>query len=170
MGQELARLLQAAGDAVRTGQTGVAQRHWERVLTIAPDHPIALNGLGMLAMAGGRSGAAAVFFLRAAAPDPGAAVLWLNHARAARASGDDAGERASLLRAVAIDPLSLLVHVRLAENAERNGESREASERWRAVTAMAQNMAEIPADARPAVEHGREFVAAQTEDVVDRIK
>ncbi|WP_026359870.1 aspartyl/asparaginyl beta-hydroxylase domain-containing protein [Sphingomonas sp. PR090111-T3T-6A] len=166
---EVDHLLRAAGDALRTGRPEAAQGHWEHVLTIAPAHPEALNGLGMIAFNGGRPGEAAGFFLKAAQAEPEAVVLWLNHARAARAAGDFNAEEQSLLRAVELDPASLIINVRLAESAERSGNPVKAGRYWGAVIASADAMPEVPADARPAVDHARAFLANQNASLESRI-
>ena len=166
----LTQLLASAQNAMARGQPSVARQNWQQALALAPDHPAALNGLGMLAMTADRTAEAADAFLRAATSDPNSITLWLNHAKAARVCGDDAAERSSLLKAIALDPLSLVANVRLAENAERLNDLKEAGIRYRAVTELSRSLPEIPPDARAAVEHARRFVDAETAALQVRIE
>jgi hypothetical protein len=123
----------------------------------------------MVAFNTGQAGDAAAFFLRAARADPTVPILWLNHAKAARAMGDDAAEADSLLRAIELEPASLIAHVRIAENAERGGDGLKAGRYWNAVLAIANGMATIPDDAQAAIDHAGAFVAAQTMELEGRI-
>jgi aspartate beta-hydroxylase len=154
---------------MRTGQRQAAGRQWEEVLALAPEHPAALNGLGVLALSEDRKPEAAALFRRAAESDPQATTLWLNHAKLARDLGDDDAEKDSLSRAIAIEPMSLVINVRLAEHAERTGDLGGASEKWRAVVALADSGREIMPDIRPAVDHARRYVATQSADLEARI-
>jgi aspartate beta-hydroxylase len=169
MDNEVGQLLRTAGEAMRTGQKQVARQCWGRVLEREDGHPVALNGLGMLALADNAAAEAAAMFRRAAESDPNALVLWMNHARATRMLGDEAAEKASLLQAIRIDPRALIVNIRLAEHAERNSDSAAALERWRAVVAITEGNAEVPVEARAAVEHGRQVVADHTAQLNLRI-
>jgi len=169
MDQEITELLGTAEEAVRAGRKAAAKEAWEKVRVQMPDQPVALNGLGMLAMEEGRPAEAMGLFRNAAEAEPGASVLWLNHAVAARALGDAGAERESLLRAVELDPRSLLIHVRLAENAERTGELAEAGRAWSVVLSLADSLADIPPDARPAINHARRFLSRQNAALEVRI-
>ncbi len=170
MASNVAQLLTAAQNAIKRGEAATARKNWRDVLALSPENPVALNGLGMLALADNRIAEAADAFLRAAGSDPGSMILWLNHAKAARTIGDDPAERESLLKVIALDPLSIVANVRLAENAERGGDVKEAGERYRAVTALSRSAAQIPPEAKAAVDYAHRFVGAQTAALQARIE
>ena len=157
----IARLLADAGAAQRAGNTALAISLYERILHDDPVHAGALNSLGVLALKSGRIGAAIDFHARAAAADPDAPVLWINLARAQREQGDDAGERASLDRALALDGLLFPALLRKAQLHERRGEIVLALPAWQGVLATA------PEQASPNIaallDHARTYIAAQTE-------
>lgn len=161
MRDNLDHLLREAGDAIRNGRSQTAGELWHRALRLAPDHPEALNGLGMLAFNADQPARASDYFLRAARADSSVVTLWMNHARAARAAGDGDAEQSSLLHAVALDPMSLIINVRIAENAERSGDQITATKYWNLVVSLADGMGSEPVDARPMIEHARAFVAKQ---------
>lgn len=161
MARDLAALVAAAEEALRQGRTDVAQAVREEALAIAPEHPQLLNALAVQLLNVGDAAEAARLFLRAAHADPRAGGLWFNHATAARAAGDTAGERASLLTALACDPAALGINVRLAELHEREGEVAAAQERWGAVVSIAERMDDVPAAIQSHLDHARAFVAAQ---------
>lgn len=129
------RLLQAAAQAGRVGDAAGAARALRQVLERAPDHPEALNALGMQAL-GDDPAEAEALFARAAAADPNAAPLWMNLATARRRLADDPGERAALEGALAIDQRHLMANVRLAELHERLGEPNQAAFRWGGVVTV----------------------------------
>ncbi len=128
-------MLHAADIARRRGDVATATAHLRAILDLTPDHPIALNALGMMAL-GKNDRDAAAFFERATAADPGAAPLWANLATAHRALGNDEGERVALTRALDIDQTELMANIRLAELLDRLGEEDAAIFRWTGVAAI----------------------------------
>jgi tetratricopeptide (TPR) repeat protein len=132
----VAALMQVAAQAVRAGDTTAASRALRQVLDERPDHPEALNALGMQALNAGAMDQAAALFERAAAADPAAAPLWMNLATARRGIGDHAGERAALERALATDQRHLMANVRLAELHERLDDGNSAAFRWSGVVSV----------------------------------
>src|SRR5688500_17169974 len=88
-------LLQQAEEARRRGDDGAAARLWRQALEYDPGSAVALNGLGMQALARNDPEAEALF-ARATQADPGAAALWMNLATARRQQGDMEGERQAL--------------------------------------------------------------------------
>ena len=111
---------------------------YRSVLARVPQHPVALNALGMQALRDADFTTAIEMFGRAAAADPDAGPLWLNLATAHRSSGDDAGERAALDRALALDQRDLMANLRLAELLDRQGEPVGAIQRWQGIAQMLQ--------------------------------
>jgi choline-sulfatase len=96
----------AAGTAAGTKAAALraeAARADQAALTIAPDTAIAHNGLGLLAIAEGKTGDAVKAFERATAIDSGNASYWANLGNARRAAGDRAGAEQAYRRALDVD-------------------------------------------------------------------
>lgn len=125
------------------------------------EQPLALNALGMRALAAQRFDEAADLFERAARADPGAPPLWINLATAHRAAGNVEGEQASLNKVLEIDQRHLTANIRLAELHERQDEPGRASFRWNAVLAVAQALPERPPALEPVLAHARDYVEKQ---------
>ena len=134
-------LLRAADAAQRSGNAVLACTVFREVLSIAPDHPAALNALGLDALGRGEP-AAVAYFARAAQADPAASPLWMNLASAHRALGDGPGEKAALDHALAIDQRNLMANVRLAELHDRTGDDAAAAFRWGGVATIVRSMPE----------------------------
>jgi aspartyl/asparaginyl beta-hydroxylase (cupin superfamily) len=158
---EIQQALAMAGQAQRSGRAAEAAQIYRVVLDRAGEHPLALNALGMQAMATGDMAGAAGFFRRAIAADPHAPELWMNLAKAHRLAHDDAGEEVALEGALAVDQRHFMALVRLAELLERLGESKRAAERWSGVLAMAPAIEEPSTALLEMFEHARDFVADQ---------
>ena len=126
------------------------------------DDPQTLNAEGVRALDGGDAATAATLFARAAAADPTAPPLWLNLAKAQRLLGDDAGERRSLDRALAIDAVHFMALVRKAELLERLGELPEASKTWGGALAVAPPTEHLPPPLAARLAQAQQFVVAHT--------
>ena len=81
-------LLAQAYGAQQSGDRDAAVRIYNEVLALAPEHPGALNSLGIMAINAGDARTSAAYHARAATADPTAGPLWLNLARAQREMGD----------------------------------------------------------------------------------
>jgi aspartate beta-hydroxylase len=164
----LDQLLHEADRAHRAGDHVRAGAAFRRILAIAPDHPVALNALGMESL-GRDDRVAADYFARAAQADPAAPPLWMNLASAYRGLGDVAGERDALDRAVAIDQRNLMANVRLAELHDKVGNRSEATFRWGGVATIVRSLP----DRSPALEEllarASERVALSTSALSDEI-
>ena len=158
---EIETVLGWARQAQRAGDADEAARLCRQVLASAGDHPLALNILGRQALANAAPGDAAALFRRAIAADPVAPELHMNLATAMRERGDDAGERAALEGALAIDQRHFMALVRLAELFERRGENDRAAERWSGVLAMAVLIEERTPAIDAMLAHAHVFVARQ---------
>ena len=156
-------MLRDAVEHRRAGRIDVAVDLFRAVIREAGEHPVALNALGLQALATGAIDDAVDLFRRAIAADPAAPGLWMNLARAWRERGDDAQEQAALDGALAIDQRHFMALVRLAELFERRGDAARAAERWNNVLAMAP----VIEDRTPAIEamfdHARDYVMRQSE-------
>ena len=160
--QEVSRLLAAAAEAQRRGRADLAAEHLQAALKREPDHPAALNSLGVQALGRQEPEAAAHFFARAAASDPKAAPLWINLAKAQRLLGDDEAERESLKRVLEIDQRHLMALIRMAELHERLGEHVEAMQKWAGVLSIGHQLDQRPPELEALLAHAAAFVASQT--------
>lgn len=104
MQARLAAALRGALAAFERGDLGAASRELDGAARIAPAHPDLLHLRGIVAMAGGATDKAIVWFERAVAASPGTALYWNNLGYARRQAGAlDAAETA-LERAIALQP------------------------------------------------------------------
>ena len=168
--QHINQLLAQAHAAQQAGQPDEAIRLYHAVLAITPEHPGALNSLGVMAINRGDAEASIAFHARAAAADPTAGALWLNLARAQRELGDDAGERASLGRALDINRLDFMALIRMAQLHERLGELGEAAPLWAGIVQIAPPPAQRSEGINAILAHARDFLARQSshyEDVLE---
>ena len=156
---EIERRLTAARQARREGRRDEAARLLHALLASAGEQPVALNMLGLNALAEGDQASAASFLRRAIAADPTSPDLWMNLARALREQGDEAGEREALEGALAIDQRHFMALVRLAEWFERRGEEAPAAERWSGVLAMAASLEQRTPALEAMLDHARDRVA-----------
>jgi tetratricopeptide (TPR) repeat protein len=154
----IAALLQQAEEARRRGDDGAAARLWRQVLEQDPDSAIALNGLGMQALAS-NDPAAETLFARATRADPAAAPLWMNLATARRRQGDMEGERVALEGALATDQRHLMANIRLAELHERAGEVNSAAFRWSGAVEILQNTPDRSSALNEMLDHARSRLA-----------
>lgn len=155
-------LLAQAHSAQQAGQPAAASQLYREVLRLAPEHPAALNSLGVMAINGGDPVTAADYHRRAAAADPGAGPLWLNLARAQREMGDDEGELVSLNRALEINRLDFMALVRLAQLHERRGALGDAFPLWAGIVQMAPPPAQRSEGINVILAHAREFLGRQS--------
>ncbi|MEO9131395.1 MAG: aspartyl/asparaginyl beta-hydroxylase domain-containing protein [Sphingomonas sp.] len=147
----------------RAGRGDAASRLFREVIARAGDQPVALNALGLHAMAQGDFAESAALLRRAIAADPNSPDLWMNLAKARREQRDDPGEEEALQGALAIDQRHFMALVRMAELFERGGNASSAAERWRGVLAMAPMIEERSPALELMLEHARNYVARQRE-------
>jgi aspartate beta-hydroxylase len=159
---QINQLLSQAHAAQQAGRPDEAVKQYQAVLAIAPEHPAALNSLGVIAINRGDAEASVAYHARAAAADPGAGALWLNLARAQREMGDDAGERESLKRALDIDRLDFMALVRMAQLHERLGELADAAPLWAGIAQIAPPPAQRSEGINLILAHARDFLERQS--------
>lgn len=167
---EIARRLNDARQAGARGDRVAARRIFEAILADAPGQPMALNSLGMIALDEGRAREAETLFIRAATADPDSPDLWMNVATARRRSGDEAGERDALSRALDRDQRHLGALVRLAELHERRDEVALAILRWSQVLELTHGIPDPTPAFRERLDHARAYVAGQGERIAASIE
>ena len=122
----------------------------------------AANRLGMAALQAGDGSAAAAHFREAVTADPRSGALQRNLASAYRLANDDAGERAALEAAIAIDQRDFMAWLRKAELHERQGENASALAAWNAAVQLAAGLNPLPPPLAPLIQHGRDYIARAT--------
>lgn len=155
--------------ASAAGLRDQARRHFEAVLAIDEEEPIAHNWLGADALARSDARAAALHFEIASKREPEERSHWLNLAAARRILGASEDERAALDNALAIDQTDLLALIRSAELHERLGEDRSASERWTAVIALSRGITDPTREFADILTHAKGYVREQQEKLANAI-
>jgi len=163
--QHLARAVRAQ----QQGRRAEALGDLEAALGLQPEHPVAHNMLGLDALSRDDPATAHRHFEAATRADPAAAALWMNLAKASRLLADDAAERAALESALETDQRHLLALIRLAELHERRAEIADATMRWAAVAALANEHANPPAELRTIFDHARAFVAQRSQKLANAL-
>lgn len=132
----------------------------DMALARAPQHPAVLNAAGGFMLRIERPAQARDLYLRAAAIEPKAPVLWLNLATACRAVGDTASESMGLQKALALEPRYVAALLHKADLLERLGRPKAAVQMFEAALACIPPAEAIPPSMAPAIAHAREVVAA----------
>lgn len=166
--RQLDALLREADTAQRVGDRTRASAAFRNVLAVFPDHPAALNALGMEVL-GRDDRMAAEYFSRAAQADPAAAPLWMNLASAYRGLADAGAERSALEQALAIDQRNLMANVRLAELLDRIGETSTAAFRWGGVATITQSMPERSPALEQLLVRALDRIALHTQTLADDV-
>ena len=167
---EVERRLTAAAQARQAGREQEARQHFETILVIEPDQPIARNALGNAALSQGDNQAAADHFEAAVRSDPAAPPLWMNLAMARRLLGDDDGEREALNSVLSIDQTHVMALIRLAELNQRTGRHAEAAQRWGAVVQIALSMNPRPPALIDALARGQTFLAEHNRELGEALE
>ena len=115
------------------------------------------NAQGMAALRAGDHAAATAAFHQAIAADPGAGALVRNLAHALRAAGDDAGELATLERALELDRTDFVAQLRKAQNLQRRGREADALTAWSGALQLAQGIEQPAPSLEPELAAGRAF-------------
>jgi aspartate beta-hydroxylase len=153
--------LSEAARARQSGRPDDARRHFEAAVALDPYQPMARNMLGLDALGSGNAARAAEHFEHACKGDPQAAELWLNLASAKARLDDEEAERDALERALGVDQRFLPALIRLAQLHERAGEEGAATQRWNAVLALAEPMAQSSPELVELVGYARDYVGRQ---------
>lgn len=167
---EVAGLLEQAMLAARAGAAAQAVSLYERVLSLAHEHPAALNGLGNRALAAGDVQAARGYLQRAVRSDPQAAAIWLNLSAAERACGSSDGELRALDGALAADPYFVLALLHKAQWFERHKRDQDAVVAYRSLLQAAPALDTLPAPTKAALQHGKTLVDAADQKVENAIR
>jgi aspartate beta-hydroxylase len=118
------------------------------------------NAHGMAALRAGDHAAAVAAFGRATTADPTAIPLWSNLAHAFRLTGDSAGERFALERALSIDRTDFGPQLRMAQLLQRLGEETAALQAWSGAFQLAAQMPALAPTIEAEIAAGREYCDA----------
>ncbi len=156
---ETAALERLAVDAMQSGRQQDALVAWARVVSVQPDHAVALTQLGQAAFKQGDFATARKVFERAAAADGSKPRHWINVALACQQTKDDAAEEAALFKALAVDPQDLLALVLRGAMFERQGKAGQAAAAYGAAATVSPPLDRLSPELRPAVTHAMNYRA-----------
>ena len=120
--QSVAELVRAALEAANAGLGAEAERLWCAVLGEAPDHPVALCGMGFEALRRGEAHKARELLHAAMTGQQPTPVMALTLATACRESGDHLGEDRAIEQALTLDPYFLPGLLAKAASMERRSD------------------------------------------------
>jgi aspartate beta-hydroxylase len=149
-----------AAEAWGAGRHEAAAELLEALVETDPGHSVALNTLGMIALATGDGRRAAGWIERAAAAEPGAAPIWFNLFQAYDSAGEPERGLASLDRALTVDPDYLPAILMKADVLERLERRSESLALYRAIIASGRGTDGLPEPALRALERGLDLVRA----------
>jgi aspartate beta-hydroxylase len=154
---EVARLEALAIAAMQAGRQQEAIDTWARVISLQPNHVVALTQVGQVAFRQGDFEAARIAFDRAATADGSASRQWINLALACQQMKDDGGEETALFKALTADPYDLTALVLRGAMYERRGMANKAASAYGAAAAVAPALDRLPLELRPAVTHAMAY-------------
>jgi aspartyl/asparaginyl beta-hydroxylase (cupin superfamily) len=144
--------------AARAGRIDEAARGYERVLSVAPDHPQALVFLGQHSLRRGDTQGAVQLLQRAVQVAPQDPLAALNLAFAHRASGNADAEMGALGAALTADPHCYPALLALGALQERLGSTRDAARSYRDALKIVPADDRLSPDMRGLVERARASV------------
>ena len=145
------------------GRPGAAAELLEALVESEPDHVVALNTLGMIALNLGDGPRAAAWMTRAAAAAPDAAPIWFNLFQAQDCAGEPDKGLASLDRALTLDPNYLPAILMKADVLDRLGRPAESLALYRAILASGPSVDGLPEPVVRSFERGQAIVRADDE-------
>jgi aspartyl/asparaginyl beta-hydroxylase (cupin superfamily) len=154
---EVAAFERLAVDAMQAGRQQEAIDAWARVVSLQPDHAVALTQLGQAAFKQGDFATARLVFERAAAADGSKPRQWINVALACQQLKDDAAEEAALFKALAVDPYDLLALVLRGAMYERQGKASQAAAAYGAAATVSPPLDRLSPELRPALTHAMSY-------------
>lgn len=163
-------LAQAATRAAKQGQMKQAEQLWAQVRAVQPNHPQALHGLAMQAIARGDHAAALAMLQRAHLAEPREPMILLGVALVMRHRGDAAEEARAIEAALAADAYCLPALMAKADLIEREAGYRAAAAVYRNVLKIAPPESQCPPALRAGLEHARKTVARSDEELSDHLE
>ncbi|MFT3754580.1 MAG: aspartyl/asparaginyl beta-hydroxylase domain-containing protein [Pseudoxanthomonas sp.] len=167
MNDKLLAAVNAAGAAASAGRWQDAERLWAQVRALDPQNVQALFSLGVHALQRGDAASALELLQAARMQAPRDPMIALTIARVHREAGQTDQEWGAIVAALAIDPYFLPGLLGKAEFLERQRRSKAAAEVFRNVLKVAPPESQWPQALRRRLEHARDAVARDTEELVE---
>jgi aspartate beta-hydroxylase len=163
---QLAGLVNAAGAAAAAGRWQEAERLWQQVRNLDPDHVQALFSLGVHAFQRGDAAGALELLQTARNRAPNDPMIHLTIGRVHRETSQADQEWGAIIAALAIDPYFLPGLLGKAEFLERRGRTRAAAAGFRDALKVAPDEPQWPQALRRRLEHARDVVRNDTEELI----
>jgi aspartyl/asparaginyl beta-hydroxylase (cupin superfamily) len=157
MTTQVTQLVQAAGQAATSGRWQEAERLWQQVRKIEPQHPQALFSLGFHALQRGDVGGALEFLRAARAVAPNDVVLLMTLAAACKQRGDASDELEAINSALAVEPYFLPGLLAKASWIERAGNRVAAARMYSNALKVAPPEPQWPPPLRSHLEYARAY-------------
>lgn len=167
MNEQLAALVQNAGNAAKHGQWQEAERLWTQVRALDPSHPQALYSLGIHAFQRGDTAAALESLQAAHRVAPSDPMILLSIAVVMRERGDSAGEWKAIGASLVADPYFVAGLLAKGAFLERTHKPRAAAEVYRNALKAAPPEPHWPATLRPQLQAARVLVDRYLNDFAD---
>lgn len=155
MNEQVNQLVQSAGLASRAGRWQDAERLWQQVRALAPQHPQALYSLGIHALQRGDTAGAQELLQAAHNAAPQDPMILLSIGVVERERGNVQGEWDAIQAALARDAYFLAGLLAKAAWLERQGQARAAAQAWRNALTVAPPPPHWPEALRPQLEHAQ---------------
>jgi aspartate beta-hydroxylase len=152
-------LAQAAQQAMQQGRWQDAEKLWQQVVRIDPNHPHALASLGVHAYQRGELKTALDFLNKARTGLPKDAMVLMTTAVVLRELGDSAGEESMLSAVLEVDPYFLPALLGVASLIERTQGARLAATHYRNALKVAPPEAHWPPALRAQLAHAQKAIA-----------
>jgi aspartate beta-hydroxylase len=161
----LQQLVQLADQATIGGKRDEARQLLSQARTLAPEHPLVLNGEAFYELHHGDAAAARSLLERAISQETRVAALWMNLAAATRKLGLADEEGRAIEGALAAEPRNLSALLQKASLLERRGKAKAAATFYGNALATIPPGARVPQSLRPMLEHALQTVRRNTEDL-----
>jgi aspartyl/asparaginyl beta-hydroxylase (cupin superfamily) len=158
MTSQTTQLVQAAVQAANSGRMQEAERLWQEVRRMDPQHPKALFSLGFHALQRGDLGGALEYLRAARSVAPNDVVTLMTLAAAFKAHGDTVEEREAIEAALAVDAYFLPGILAKASWFERSGQRTAASKMYQGALNVAGPDSQWPQQLKGHLQHARAFV------------
>jgi aspartate beta-hydroxylase len=153
-------LIQRCERAFNAGQREEAARLLATARSLAPQHPMVLNALGVQDLQQGQFTSALAYLEQAVAQEPGNVALWINLASVLRKLGQRDAELTALERALDLEPRHLLAMLQKASLFELQGDRRRAATTYHNALQSIPPNTPLPPSLRVPLQHATAMVEA----------
>lgn len=167
LNEQVNQLVQAAGLASRAGRWQEAEKLWQQVRAIAPQHPQALYSLGIHAFQQGDTQGAIELLHAAHRAAPNDPMILLSIGVVQRERGNSAAEWEAISASLAADPYFLAGLLAKASFFERSGKPRAAADAYRNALTVAPPQPHWPDMLKNQLLHASQRVEAYREEFAE---